>query len=163
MKRRHLTTAYNCQQHPTRCSTTSNHIQHVGGWCWPVLLQFCLLGQDAHNFLFFLFLFIFPKGETSAGKSSLINLLLNEEVLPTCVLQNTLTICEISYGPRKEAKIHFNKYKPGEEPIRLKGKEFDQMRKYIEQPVDGERRCEKIEIKINNALLKVQKYSDGTR
>ena len=103
-----------------------------------------------------LFPFIFPTGETSAGKSSLINLLLNEEVLPTYVLQNTLTICEISYGPRKEAKIHFDKYKPGEEPIRLKGKEVDLIRKYIEQPVDGERRCEKIEIKINNALLKVQ-------
>ena len=110
-----------------------------------------------------LFLFIFLTGETSAGKSSLINLLLNEKVLPTSVLQNTLTICEISYGLRKEAKIHFDKYKPGEEPIRLKGKDFDRMRKYIEQPVDGERRCKKIEIKINNALLKVQTYSDGTR
>ena len=103
-----------------------------------------------------LFLFIFPTGETSAGKSSLINLLLNEQVLPTSVLQNTLTICEISYGPSKEAKIHFDKYKPGEEPIKLKGKDFDLMRKYIEQTVDGERQCEKIEIKINNALLKVQ-------
>ena len=74
--------------------------------------------------LFYLvwFLFVFPTGETSAGKSSLINLLLNEEVLPTCVLQNTLTICEISYGSRKEAKSHFDKYKPGEEPFRLKGK-----------------------------------------
>ena len=115
--------------------------------------------------LFYLvwFLFVFPTGETSAGKSSLINLLLNEEALPTYVLQNTLTICEISYGPRKEAKVNFDKYKPGEEPIRSKGKEFDLMRKYIEQPVDGERRCEKIEIKINNALLKVQTYSDGTR
>ena len=97
---------------------------------------------------------MFPTGETSAGKSSLINLLLNDEVLPTGVLENTLTICEISYGQRKEAKIHFDK--PGEEPIRLKKEAFDLMRKYIKQPVDGERRCEKIEITIKNELLKVQ-------
>lgn len=74
--------------------------------------------------------------------------------MPTGVLQNTLTICEISYGPRKEAVIHFDK--PGEAPIRLKGREFDRKREYIEQSVDGERRCKKIEIKIPNALLKVQ-------
>ena len=76
--------------------------------------------------------------------------------MPTCVLQNTLKICEISYGPSKEAKIHFDRYKPGEEPITLNGEDLDLMRKYIEQTVDGERRCEKIEIKIDNALLKVQ-------
>ena len=101
------------------------------------------------------FLIISLTGETSAGKSSLINLLLNEEILPTSVLQSTMTICEISYGPSKEAKIHFDKHKPGDEPIRLNG-DFDLMWKYIEQTVDGERRCKKIEIKINNALLKVQ-------
>ncbi|KAJ7392765.1 hypothetical protein OS493_010420 [Desmophyllum pertusum] len=48
-------------------------------------------------------------GETSAGKSSLINLLLNDHVLPTNIMQNTLTICEISYGARKEAVVHFSK------------------------------------------------------
>ena len=76
--------------------------------------------------------------------------------MPTSVLQSTLTICEISYGPSKQAKIDFDKDKPGEEPIRFNGEDFDLMWKYIEQTVDGERRCKKIEIKINNALLKVQ-------
>ena len=56
----------------------------------------------------------------------------------------------------KEATIHFDKYKPGEDPIRLKEEDFYRMWKYIEKPVDGERICKKIEIKIDNALLKVQ-------
>lgn len=121
---------------------------------WERLFYLCRPRRALFSLV--LFLSISPTGETSAGKSSLINLLLNEKVLPTCVLQNTLTICEISYGPKKEAKIHFDKYKPGEEPIRLKEKDFHLMREYIVQAVDSERRCEKIEIKINNALLKVK-------
>ena len=160
MKRLHPTAACNFQQ---------GFQPHPVCW-WMVLASLVAIGSvflpfrpRRAYFSLVLFLFIFLTGETSAGKSSLINLLLNEEVLPTCVLQNTLTICEISYGPMKEATIHFDKYKPGEDPIRLKGKDFDRMWKYIEDPVDGERRCKKIEIKIDNELLKVQTYSDGTR
>ena len=107
-----------------------------------------------HSFLSVLFLYVFPIGETSAGKSSLINLLLNDQVMPTGVLQNTLTICEISYGRSKEAVIHFDK--PEEAPIRIKEKVFDRMQEYIQQPDHGERRCKRIEIKIPNALLKVE-------
>ena len=92
-------------------------------------------------------------GETSAGKSSLINLLLNEQVLPTGVLQNTLTICEISYGAKQEAVIHFgNKEKTS---LRLGDIKSDTLKQFIEKPTNDEDWCEKIEIKTPNSLLKV--------
>ena len=98
--------------------------------------------------------FLFLTGETSAGKSSLINLLLSDHVLPTHILQNTYTICEISYGPRKEAVIHFSK----EDSLELEESEFDKIQQFIEQPLPAEddNRCERIEIKIPNQLLEVQ-------
>ena len=93
-------------------------------------------------------------GETGAGKSSLINLLLNDNVLPTCITQNTHTICEISYGPTKEAMIHFfNARKPARV---LNESKFDKIKRYIETPVQNEPWCKRIEIKIPNPLLKVQ-------
>ena len=92
-------------------------------------------------------------GETSAGKSSLINLLLNEQVLPTGVLQNTLTICEISYGAKQEAVIHFgNKEKTS---LRLGDIKSDTLKQYIQKPTNDKDWCEKIEIKTPNSLLKV--------
>ena len=93
-------------------------------------------------------------GETSAGKSSLINLLLNDQVLPTSIMQNTLTICEISYGSKKEAVIRFAKQ--DKTPVTLKKSEFDKIREYIQKPIGDEDWCERIEIKIPNLLLQVQ-------
>ncbi|KAM7448138.1 hypothetical protein ABFA07_003866 [Porites harrisoni] len=91
-------------------------------------------------------------GETSAGKSSLINLLLNEQVLPTSVLQNTLTICEISYGAKREAVIHFgNREKTS---LRLGDIKSDTLKQYIQKPTNDKDWCKKIEIKIPNSLLK---------
>ena len=98
--------------------------------------------------------FVFLTGETSAGKSSLINLLLNDQVLPTSIMQNTLTICEISYGSRKEAVVHFAKQ--DKMPLRHRESNFDKIWQYIQKPIDDEHRCEKIEIKIPNPLLQVQ-------
>jgi len=69
-------------------------------------------------------------------------------------MQNTLTICEISYGSKKEAVMHFAKR--DETPVRLWESEFDKIRQYIQKPIDGEHWCEKIEIKIPNPLLQVQ-------
>ena len=92
-------------------------------------------------------------GETSAGKSSLINLLLNERVLPTCITQNTHTICEISHGARKEAVLYFSK--PSKPARTINADKFGKIKDYIEKPVEDEHWCEKIEIKIPNTLLKV--------
>lgn len=44
-------------------------------------------------------------GEASAGKSSLLNLLLEEEILPSHVLPCTSAITVIKYGKTRHAKI----------------------------------------------------------
>ena len=96
---------------------------------------------------------MFLLGETSAGKSSLINLLLNDSVMPTSIMQNTLTICEISYGPTKQAVVHFAKRS---KPSRvLEEKKFHKIKEYVEKTVEDENWCERIEIKIPNPLLEV--------
>ncbi|XP_078380429.1 uncharacterized protein LOC144663380 isoform X1 [Oculina patagonica] len=46
-------------------------------------------------------------GETSAGKSSMLNLILGEELLPFSVLSTTSTICELKYGRDRRIKIHY--------------------------------------------------------
>ena len=53
------------------------------------------------------FEFFWCTGETSAGKSSVINLILGEEVLPSGVLSTTSTICELKYGEKKMINVHF--------------------------------------------------------
>ncbi|XP_021362265.1 uncharacterized protein LOC110456057 isoform X2 [Mizuhopecten yessoensis] len=54
-------------------------------------------------------------GETGAGKSSFINLLLGEEALPTQVLSNTNVICEIQYSDSYWAIL----YTAGDEQKRI--------------------------------------------
>ena len=46
-------------------------------------------------------------GETSAGKSSVINLILGEDLLPHAVLSTTSTICELKYGVKPTIHVHF--------------------------------------------------------
>ena len=45
-------------------------------------------------------------GQTSAGKSLLINLLLGEEILPSSHTRVTSTICEIKYGEQRRIRAH---------------------------------------------------------
>lgn len=47
-------------------------------------------------------------GETSAGKSSVINLILGEEILPSAVLGTTSTMFELKYDKTPMVVIHFN-------------------------------------------------------
>ncbi|XP_022802296.1 uncharacterized protein LOC111339834 [Stylophora pistillata] len=91
-------------------------------------------------------------GETSAGKSSLINLLLNDSIMPISIKQSTLTICEISYGAIKEAVLHFANRRGLS--LVLTGQRFDKYKDYIKKPIEDENWCEKIEIRIPNLLLK---------
>ncbi|XP_078672960.1 uncharacterized protein LOC144912063 [Branchiostoma floridae x Branchiostoma belcheri] len=49
---------------------------------------------------------ILVAGETSAGKSSLLNLLLGEEVLPYSHLSSTSVICELKNGQDKRVVVH---------------------------------------------------------
>ncbi|KAL9963746.1 hypothetical protein ACROYT_G027280 [Oculina patagonica] len=46
-------------------------------------------------------------GETSTGKSSIINLILDEDILPCCILSATWTICELKYGETPAIRVHF--------------------------------------------------------
>ena len=51
-------------------------------------------------------------GETSSGKSSLVNLILGEEILPCCTTVTTSTICELKYGERPAMVVHFKDNDP---------------------------------------------------
>ena len=46
-------------------------------------------------------------GEASAGKSSLINLILGERLLPSSSLSTTSTLCELKYGEERKIVAHF--------------------------------------------------------
>lgn len=50
--------------------------------------------------------FVFT-GETSSGKSRLVNLILGEEILPYSILSSTSIICELKFGKEREIKVHF--------------------------------------------------------
>ena len=51
-------------------------------------------------------------GETGSGKSSLINLIMGEELLPYSVLRTTSTICELKFGTEPKIVAHFNDKDP---------------------------------------------------
>ena len=51
--------------------------------------------------------YILVQGESSAGKSSLLNLILGEELLPHHVLHATSTICELKYGEERQLIVHY--------------------------------------------------------
>ena len=75
--------------------------------------------------------------------------------MPTSIKQNTLTICEVSYGPAEEAVLHFaNRHKSQNT---FTGKTFENFKYYIQNSIEDDNWCERIEIRIPNPLLKVKK------
>ena len=56
---------------------------------------------------FHLFILLYLPGETSSGKSTLLNLILGEQLLPYSVLSTTSTICELRYGDTPRLVAHF--------------------------------------------------------
>ena len=48
-------------------------------------------------------------GEYNRGKSTLINALLGERVLPTDIIRTTAIICEVKWGEQPKAILHFDK------------------------------------------------------
>ena len=97
-------------------------------------------------------------GETSAGKSSLINLILGEKVLPSSFLATTSTICELKYGKEREIVLHYQEA----DSTKQKRKETiilvdpEELRKYVRGAKEG--KCsiyEKIEIYWPHRLLEV--------
>jgi len=55
---------------------------------------------------------VFVTGETSSGKSTLLNLILGEHLLPYSVLSTTSTICELKYGTTPTLVAHFKDKDP---------------------------------------------------
>ena len=107
-------------------------------------------------------------GETSSGKSCLINLILGIELLPYTTLSTTSTICEIKYGQRPKLVVHYrnNSEKPLLLPKTVELQEPDacgrsyreQIDPYVHRKKDRETSFlyEKVEIFWPNELLKVK-------
>eukprot|EP00058_Branchiostoma_floridae_P009215 XP_002594703.1 hypothetical protein BRAFLDRAFT_101436 [Branchiostoma floridae] len=75
-------------------SELSNFCQKLESGDCPILVA----GEDSR--------IICLAGETSAGKSSLLNLLLGEDVLPQSLLSTTHVICELKRDTRKHVVVH---------------------------------------------------------
>lgn len=69
-------------------------------------------------------------GTFSNGKSTVINSLLGEEVLPAYALPTTAVINEVKYGEKKEAILHFRNPLPEVLPSSLSPKAMEHMKKY---------------------------------
>ena len=67
----------------------------------PFLPMFFFVPLSLYFHLFIL------TGETSSGKSTLLNLILGEQLLPYSFLSTTSTICELRYGDTPKLVVHF--------------------------------------------------------
>lgn len=80
-----------------------------------------MLHAEKHIFISALCLnILFSLGETSAGKSSVINLILGEEILPNAVLSTTSTIFELKYGEKPMICLHFKDNDGSRDPMYYK-------------------------------------------
>ena len=69
-------------------------------------------------------------GTFSNGKSSVINSLLGEEILPAYALPTTAVINEVKYGEKKEAILHFRNPLPETLPQSLSPKALEHMKQH---------------------------------
>ena len=112
-------------------------------------------------------LFYFILGETSAGKSLLINLFLGEEILPSAHTRATSTICEIRYGEQRKIKAYFKSKDPATgqptKEISLEPPSESSEQNYVEQisPFVNENAslCTRIELFWPHPLLQVIIFS----
>jgi hypothetical protein len=109
-------------------------------------------------------------GETSSGKSCMINLLLGVDLLPYSILSTTSTICEIKYGLHPKLVAHYKNDGDNSRPpllpktVKLSepndcGKSYrDQIAPYVhlKEKRDEGTSYEKVEIFWPHELLKVR-------
>lgn len=74
-------------------------------------------------------------GTFNNGKSTFINSLLGEEVLPAYVLPTTAVINEVKYGEKKEAVLYFRNPLPDNLPASLSRKALSHMEKFGKKDV----------------------------
>ena len=106
------------------------------------------------------------KGETSSGKSSLVNLLLEEEILPSFSRATTSTICEIKHGEDPKIVAHFKENDPGTgestRTVLLEKPTGSSQKSYLEQisPYVHEQGStfKKIELFLPHPILKVKHW-----
>ena len=102
-------------------------------------------------------------GETSSGKSSLVNLMLGKEILPSFSKATTYSICELKHGEKPEIVAHFKDKDPKTgKPTRtvsLKEPTGSSQESYLDQisPYVDEQGCnlKKVELFWPHPLLKV--------
>jgi len=104
----------------------------------------------------------FVPGETSSGKSTLLNLILGEQLLPYSVLSTTSTICELKYGPTPKLVAHFKDKDPqtgqSTKTVQLsKGNCLEEISSFVHVKTDREKGSDykKIELFCSHSLLKV--------
>lgn len=122
---------------------------------------------EIYRLLFLIILFYFILGETSAGKSLLINLFLGEEILPSAHTRATSTICEIRYGEQRKIKAYFKSKDPATgqltKEISLEPPSGCSEQNYVEQisPFVSENAslCTRIELFWPHPLLQVIIFS----
>lgn len=90
-------------------------------------------------------------GETSAGKSSLLNLIIGDEILPNGVLSSTFPICQIFNSVEKKAVV-INK---NGEKIFLNDVTLTTLSEYIDCS-DSKQNCERVDIYWPLPMLKVK-------
>ena len=115
----------------------------------------CTVNNSQLWIIFTVCISYFLTGETSAGRNSLINLLLGEKLLPSNIQKETMTTCEISHGSEKEIVLHFSN-KSEHKRILKGGNIEDQIKEYIQKSTKDEDWCKKIEIMLPNTLLEVR-------
>ncbi|MCH5185009.1 MAG: dynamin family protein [Oscillospiraceae bacterium] len=78
---------------------------------------------------------IMVTGTFKNGKSTFINALLGEEILPAYALPCTAVINEVKYGTKKKAILYFRNPLPNPLPEKLAEKAVSHMRKYQNKPI----------------------------
>ncbi|KAJ8305494.1 hypothetical protein KUTeg_016039, partial [Tegillarca granosa] len=94
---------------------------------------------------------------TGAGKSSFINLLLGEDILPCSVLSNTNVICEIQYGEEAFAFVYPRDESGPPEKIKFSENFIDELSKKIQKTEDQDSQqnvYKKAEIYLPKDILK---------
>lgn len=135
-------------------------------------VRFKFRGIDTFLPMFFpfsplIFTFLHLPGETSSGKSTLLNLILGEQLLPYSVLSTTSTICELRYGDTPKLVAHLKDKKSGdttrtvplEKPSKASKQTYlKQISTFVHLKTDREKgsEYEKVELFWPHNLLKVR-------
>jgi len=97
-------------------------------------------------------------GDSSSGKSTLLNMLLGQEILPTSTIPCTSCICEIRYAPLPKMEVHHRNGDVSYPPLNPDSSILSQLKPYLQ--IEGEVRFTfspylKVVLHLDHELLKV--------